>query len=263
MTTEIRPRVECKNCNGTGHGTSGYECQWCDGFGDASGPLVEPPTKATLVIEECAGCVEAFAKARRCQSRERCAACGERWYGDTSNTPRRGGSTPPQRTAPPTVTLAPCPDRNRRKRDRPWNLVADMSILARHFSAIEGRAQSIEPSVQNGGARDENDKRNRERATAVLIHQRWRALPGLHASVIEYLFIRRDGSKLADDDERTAPAVAKARETAFERCAVAFASKAQRTAWQATKQRSVVQGSMRLIGRRMFEAAKGAYEHGK
>ncbi len=166
----------------------------------------------------------------------------------------------PQRVPPPTATLAPSPDRNRRNRKRVWNLIADMSLLARYFPAIEGRAQSIEPSVQNGGARDENDKRTREMATAVLIHQKWRTLPAMHAAVIEFAMIRRDGSKLADDDDDTAPAVAKAREVAFERIAMAFASKSQREAWDRSKARTVVTQAMRKIGRRLFVAARAAYE---
>ncbi len=227
----------------------------------------------TLVIEECAGCVKARTKSRdQSGGTVLCLLCETLWN-DTpavvtattvTTSPKwtltYRAAEPVQRTAPPAVTLAPCPDRNRRNRDRAWQLIPDMALLAAHFSAIEGRAQSIEPSVQNGGARDENDKRARERATAVLIHQRWSALPGSHRAVIEFALIRRDGSKLGDDDEKTAPAVAKARETAFERIAVAFATKAQRDTWAKCKSRAIVTGALRKIGRTMFGAARRAYE---
>lgn len=202
----------------------------------------------------CPGCPMARKRAERYRgTMVLCRDCGE---GITIGDPM-----PPQRFAPPVATLAPVPDRNRRVRTRVWRLIPDMALLARHFAAIEGRAQSIEPSVQNGGARDENDKRDRERATAVLIHARLCSLPGTHRAVIDYLLIKRDGSKLGDDDERTSPAAAKARETAFERCAVAFASKGQREAWQRSRTRSVTQSAMRKIGRRLFEAARAAYEN--
>ncbi len=227
----------------------------------------------TLVIEECAGC----AKAKRL-SRDQdggtvlCLLCETLWNDTPAVVTATTVSTSPewtlsyraadsaQRYAPPVATLAPCADRNRRERNRAWQLIPDMALLAAHFSAIEGRAQSIEPSVQNGGARDENDRRARERATAVAIHSRLCELPGIHRAVIEFALIRRDGSKLGDDDEKTAPAVAKARETAFEGIAVAFATKAQRDTWAKCKSRAIVTGALRKIGRTMFGAARRAYE---
>jgi hypothetical protein len=191
-----------------------------------------------------------------------CSGCGD----TLELPPRRPQESPiPQRVPPMVATMSPAPDRNRRNRMRTWSLIADMSLLARYFPAIEGRAQSIEPSVQNGGARDENDKRMREMATAVLIHQRWKQLAAttegrMHAAVIEFALIQRDGSKLADDDDKTTPVAAKARELAFERIALAFATKAQREAWQRSKARSLTQQAMRKIGRRLFTAARDAYE---
>ncbi len=219
--------------------------------------------------EQCERCPDTFRQASAVRGTAVTCVCG--WVCEMpaeSATPARREAMPVQRVAPPVVTLAPCPDRNRRRYDRAWSLIPDMNILNRHFSYIEGRAQSIEPSVQNGGGiKDDDDRRQRERSTAVKIHQRWQSLGWAHVAVIKKAMIHNDGSKLGDDDAQREDESAaqfnvriRMRDAAFERLAVAFATKKQAEAWRRNKAKAIVQQAKRKIGRALFVAARAAYE---
>lgn len=235
-------------------------------------------------IEQCPGCsrAEARAKMRRGVT-VRCAwpGCTAEYYADPIGRKQPREPLPPQRVPPPTATLAPAPDRNRRNRMRTWNLIADMSLLAKHFAAIEGRAIDPEPTVRGSKADADVDtaragRHERDRAAAVLVHQRWRALPTHHRQAIYFALIQRDGSELADADakldgesEARYRARIQVRNLAFERLGYAMASSERRRHWSDTDSngkkkprvsRDEIAKAKRVAGRAAFAAARSAYE---